>query len=110
MADQTKAGESESWRFYLPSLPVLETWLLQHRPFLYLATDLNNREEIQLNQKSETNKYGSNCIARTEKQYFWCPSDWIEADYMGLNAVWQLHRARWRFGSKEASAMPPSYL
>ena len=59
MADQTKAGESESWRFYLPSLPVLETWLLQHRPFLYLATDLNNRQEIQLNQKSETDKYGS---------------------------------------------------
>ena len=63
--------------------------------------------EIQWHRKSERIKYGSNCIARTEKQYFWCPSDWIGADEMGLNAVWQLHRARWRFGSKEAFCYAP---
>ena len=30
-----------------------------------------------------------NCIARAEKQYFWCPSDWFGADEKVLNAVWQ---------------------
>ena len=71
-------------------------WLMMKTGFAVQAVLLLLVKALGANcQKSERNKYGSNCIARSEKQYFWCPSDWFGADDMVLNAVWQLQKARW---------------
>ena len=70
----------------------------------------NSQNRTMKTGKKQKPRYGSNCIARTENQYFWCPSDWFGADDMVLNAVWQLQKARWKMEQMTGFPMPLSYL
>ena len=77
------------WELERSTCRVYLCWNTPTPTTCYLAPHLNNREEIQLVQKSERTNMAVNCIARSEKQYFWCLSDWFGADEKVLNAVWQ---------------------
>jgi len=70
----------------------------------------NSQNRTMKTGKKQKPRYGSNCIARTENQYFWCPSDWFRADEKVLNAVWQLQKARWKMEQMTGFPMPLSYL